>query len=177
MKARWLARWLYPRLKAWAQRTKPTMIISDGTGTNRPYLVRWKIVDSQWWHPGIYLHRMLLDDDSSMHDHPYASLSLVLTDGITEQYDLEPTGLWFLPSQRKQREFKAGDIVYRSSTMAHQLLIRPGGAWTLFIPFFRLAKGWGFYCPKGYLPNGTYHENRKVAIAAGKQGNLIGCGE
>jgi hypothetical protein len=177
MNMHWLAAYLYPRLKAWTERdtTKPPQIITDGTGANRPYLRRWRIVDSTWWHPGCYLHNMVLSDDSSLHDHPYASISIVLWGFITEYYNPEPRSL--VKRIWSMRTLGPGDIVWRSSTMAHQLVINKDGAWTLFIPFFRLKKGWGFYCPKGYRPFAKYHATRRAALAAGKAGNLIGCGE
>jgi len=173
MKAVWLARYLFPRLEAWSRSLPPTQIISDGTGANRPYLRRWKIIDSKWWHPGIYLHNMILNDDSSLHDHPYASVSLVVRGPITEHW--QPIPGRDMPWET--RVHNTGDIVYRSATMAHQLIVEPDQAWTLFIPFFRLEKGWGFYCATGYKPFEEYHATRRKAIAEGKSGSFIGCGE
>jgi hypothetical protein len=179
MKAKWLARLLQPLMYDKASRplicyrTNPTQTISDGTHKNLTYLRRWKIIDSKWWHPGIYLHHMILNDHATLHDHPYASVSLVLQGPIVEYWQDKPGN----DQKWKARTLQTGDIVWRSARMAHQLRVEPNHAWTLFIPFFRLSKGWGFFCSTGYRSHEDYHATRKQALTEGKQGPFIGCGE
>jgi len=175
MKTERLAAWLLPRMKQYAEDHKPTQMISNGSGSTNPpiYLVRWKLIDATPFHPGLYLHNMKLDDDISKHTHPYPSLSLNLSDGLIEEYQDDPPS-----GPIKVRRHKAGEWVYRSSTFAHQLRVEPGSdPWTLFIPGRRLAKGWGFWCPKGFQPHPIYHRLRREGIAAGKTGPRLGCGE
>lgn len=174
MRSIWLARKLFARLRQYAADNEPTQIITNGTEKMTPYLRRWKIVNAQWNHPGVYLHNMILNDDAALHDHPYASVSIVLSGVIEEVSKQTPTsGITTL------RVYEEGDIVYRSSVFSHQLRLPEGEAWTLFVPFRRLEKkGWGFYCPEnGYVPFQKYFKQRREGIAAGRTGPLIGCGE
>ncbi len=193
MRSPLVAKILYWLLMKTVANSEPTQIIRNGSETNLPYLRRWKIIDAQWWHPGIYLHNMILSDDAALHDHPYASLSIALTDGLTEYFVEDPGYLnhpavdysvdrweWktyiTLKKWMPRREIRRGDIVFRSSHFAHRLQV-DGEAWTLFIPFRRLSKGWGFWCPRGHKDFRDYHRDRRAAMAAGETGPLIGCGE
>lgn len=193
MRVVWLARLLWWATRPIARR-KPTQIITDGSAERRAYLRRWKIVDSTRWHPGLYLHNMILDDEASLHDHPYWSLSIALTDGLVEEYCERPryekffsyddeTGNYdkfvarlFARSQCTTRVIRRGQIVWRSSRFAHRLVVRRE-AWTLFLAGPRMAKGWGFYCPRGHVHHEEYSRRKREARAAGRDGPLAGCGE
>lgn len=81
MRARWLARLLLPRMRAYAAAREPSLRIKDGPD-KRDYLHRWHVLPrGAWWRPSLYLHNMLGPDKVTLHDHPYWSLSLVLSDG------------------------------------------------------------------------------------------------
>lgn len=187
MRMRWLARLLAPRLKRWAAQRKPDFRVTDKSGA--VYLNRWHIVKPRWWRPGLYLHQMLRDDDAVLHDHPYASVSLVLAEGLREQYTDRPEEdratermVVSMLNERvhygsemmvKLRYPQPGDIVYRSSRTAHQLQVLPGSdPWTLFFTGRRLMKEWGFWCPKGWR-----HFRRYADVQKGISGEGLGCGE
>lgn len=183
MRLRWLARLLLPRLQHWAA-TRPgpggvpgepnfrinKMNPADGEPVD--YLRRWHLVRSSWWHPGLYLHNMLGDDDAVRHTHPYWSLSLVLSDGLEEVYVLDP------PLGPVLRRYPSeGQLIWRSSDMAHQLRVLDS-AWTLFLTGPRLAKGWGFWCPSGLISYERYtRRSERSGPGTGTSGVGAGCGE
>lgn len=202
MRARWLARLLLPRLRAWAASRPgpggvpglPDFVVVRNSGDE--YLRRWWVVQRNNYL-NVYLHNMLRDDDDVLHDHMYPSVSLVLTDGLDEVLcddprvyaEMHPTQpgepvRYRYPTRR--RVIHAGDIVWRSSRMAHQLIVNnkgPGGAgeaWTLFITGPRI-KEWGFWCPRGFR-----HWREYVSLTqdpsvrgngTGQSGKGVGCGE
>lgn len=112
-----------------------------GTKEN-PYLHRWYLIPRNRWL-NIYLHQFLRDDDDrALHDHPWRSLSILLRGRYLE---ITPDG---------QREFRAGNIIWRNAEYRHRLLISPYGnrpAWTLFLTG-RKVRTWGFWCPQGFVP-------------------------
>lgn len=183
MRARWLARLVRPALLRTANRRRPDFeVIRDED--KEVYLRRWWIVPRNAYF-NVYLHNMLKDDDPILHDHMYASLSLVLTDGLEEVYCLRPDrsdNRWEHGDGRstpkvQRRTIREGQVVWRSSRMAHQLLVRRA-AWTLFFTGPRI-KEWGFWCPRGWR-----HWKQYVALSqdpsgihAGKSGRGVGCGE
>lgn len=198
MRLRWLARLLLPHLKRLAASRDSDFKVFRNGG-EAVYLHRWWM-----WRrnnlSNLYLHNMLRDDDPILHDHPYGSISLVLTDGLTEVYrphpDLDysigkwregrmmsPTGDPLSHIAPRRRTFRAGDIVYRSSTMAHQLIVEPGEAWTLFFTFRRARGDWGFWCPKGwrewykYVATNQDPSKKGNTVGRGTSGRGVGCGE
>lgn len=57
--------------------------VPDYDQPERNYLTRWRIVQTPWF--GIYLHRMDGPDPrTTVHDHPWSFLSIVLRGGYTE---------------------------------------------------------------------------------------------
>lgn len=191
MRARWLARILLPIMQRWADRRGHDLAIRDNTPENRIYLLRWHVLPrSDGWRPSLYLHNMLGDDHATLHDHPYWSLSIALTDGLIEyyvedpdRYDQERTEgeLIDMRSVARIRKIQQGQIVFRSSRFAHQLVVGEGEAWTLFLTGPRLSD-WGFWCPRGWKPWRAFHEERVATITynPSSYGNTkmeIGCGE
>ena len=161
MRARWLARLLLPPARRLAARRPPDFVVQREEGA--VYLIRWWILPRNDWL-NLYLHQMLRDDDAVLHDHPYASVSLVLTDGLTERYAEEPEDEEYYQSVgdhvgavRFVRVLRQGDVVRRSSRLAHQLLVR-GEAWTLFATGPRIRE-WGFWCPKGWKHNREFESD------------------
>jgi len=148
MTARWLARllakWLLP----------PRRIHDFAIGNlGDPYLLRWFLVRPNRFC-NVYLHAMLKsDDDRVMHDHPWPSLSIMLSGHLIEHYANRPKLKVdrFFP---KLRYLHVGRIVFRRPSLAHRLSVpdwsaesgTPGNeVWTLFItgPWVRR---WGFWC-------------------------------
>lgn len=132
--------------RLWATRTrKPDVVIG---GDARPYMLRWHLARSKWFG-GAYLHYFLRDDDDrALHDHPWTSLSLVLSGGTDEVYC--PVGLNASdPANHRRRCFKRGALIWRAAAQAHRVILPNGPAWTLFI-IGPKSREWGFWCPKGF---------------------------
>ncbi len=175
MRVRWLTDLLLPRMLAYAESRPPDFnVLRDGNSENI-YLRRWWLWKRRKWWFNVYLHNMLLDDDSDLHDHPSWSVSLVLTDGIEEVYQEKP------PNGRKRiRWFEPGDVVFRGLHFAHQLRIEKA-AWTIFITGPKV-RTWGFWCPRGWRKWTDYvHVNQDPSGAKGDgtitSGRGVGCGE
>lgn len=149
----------WARIWKWAVgwcRGGPHFIVGSPTD---PYLLRWYILPR---NPllNIYLHQFLRDDDDrALHDHPWASLSILLAGTYRE---ITPGG---------SRQVWPGAVIFRRATHAHRIEL-PGGkpAWTLFLtgPSVRT---WGFHCPRGWI---SWREFVK-ADSPGEPGP--GCGE
>jgi hypothetical protein len=130
-------------------------------GKENPYLLRWWVIPRNRFF-NIYLHKFLRDDDDrALHDHPWASCSIILKGGYIE----------YQPDKTFLR--KCGRIYFRHATQAHRIelyrdvwcygcgcwhrhfghtypgvRIRP--AWSLFITGPKIRE-WGFHCPKGWI--------------------------
>ena len=170
MRVRWLARLLRGPLRRLARRREPNFRITRDGGS-RVYLRRWWLISRNSYF-NVYLHEMLLDDDVVLHDHPYWSVSLVLTNGLMENYKLNPE----TPELSKRRWLREGQVVLRSSTFAHQLIVAKP-AWTLFVTGPRIRE-WGFWCPRGWIPWRQYvGEGQDSGKPGGVSGIGRGCGE
>jgi hypothetical protein len=116
----------------------PTRIIENLTGA--PYLYRWELRGN---HPtfDIYLHQFLASDDNrALHDHPAASIAIVLCGEYTE---------WFQANKYKIR--REGEIMVRRATTAHRIEIDEGEPRpvTVFLRGPKLRE-WGFHCASGW---------------------------
>lgn len=134
---------------------EPDFIIG---GKDDPYLRRWWIIPR---NPifNIYLHQFLRDDeDRALHDHPWASLSIILKGGYMEK------------TRFGERVCVAGDFIWRWPRFAHRIVLLPyfwpaflfshiqdpsempkQPCWTLFITGPKVRE-WGFHCPQGFVP-------------------------
>lgn len=130
------------RALAWCVRPfyrKPDFLI--GGTADDPYMRRWWVIPRNT-RANIYLHHFRHDDDDrAAHDHPWASLSIMLCGHLRELYlDAEGREHW--------RELTAPSVVFRSATFSHRLeVVRP--AWTIFMTG-RVVREWGFHCPLGW---------------------------
>lgn len=165
MKLATLARLLLPMALRYAERHKPNFKVG---GEENPYLVRWYLIPRNKYF-NVYLHNMLRDDDDVLHDHPWWSLSLALTDGLCEFYQPKPHKVH--PDVCKMVRFiYQGSVIFRSSRFAHQLVLAKP-AWTIFITG-PVLRDWGFWCPKGFR-----HFKDYVAVKDGVSKVGRGCGE
>lgn len=126
---------------------------------DNPYMLRWWLIPRNRWF-NVYLHKVCRsDDDRALHDHPWASLSILLAG---EYIEIRNT-TW--------RKHSAGSVILRSAKLAHRLEIETGKpCWTLFITG-RNVRVWGFHCPRGWVPWTTF-------VAHDDHGNVgQGCGE
>lgn len=137
----------------------PDVIIGEESD---PYLIRWHLI-RQRYLCNAYLHYFLRsDDDRSLHDHPFANLSILL-EGRYFEHTINAGGIHIKTLRQ------AGDIVIRpSGKLAHRIELIEGPCWTLFLtgPKYR---EWGFHCPKGWV-----HWTDFVNMTNG--GNEIGAG-
>jgi hypothetical protein len=144
-----LTRWLAGRIMSGlAKRTalsRPADFIIGGA--DNPYMYRWWLIPRNRWL-NAYLHRVVRDDDDrALHDHPWCSLSLMLSGLLGEVYeqDVDELGV----PQELDRFLRPGDVVWRGATFAHRLFLPPSGphseAWTLFVTGPRVRE-WGFWC-------------------------------
>ena len=141
------------RIIARAQRSEPDFIIWKADGT--PYLRRW------WLLPrnrvlNIYLHRFTgSDEDRALHDHPWWSLSRILSGSYVEVlpvHQAQPGTLDFTLFGLVRRQRHTGDWIARSATHRHRLEIAPGTeCWTLFITG-PVLRNWGFHCRWSFVP-------------------------
>lgn len=109
------------------------------------YLERWHLVPRNRWF-NVYLHKFSgSDDDRALHDHPWESVSFLISGRLLEIYDPgngnpETSRMvpWMLP-------------VFRRAEHLHRLVLTRGPAWTVFVtgPRRRL---WGFHCHNGWKP-------------------------
>lgn len=133
---------------------------------DNPYLLRW------WWLPrnkifNIYVHVFLRDDDDrALHDHPWASLSLLCRGTLLEVYQ-DPNRLY-----ESTKHITVGNWTYRSAKFAHRLVV-PKQAYspvTIFITGPRIRE-WGFHCKNGW-------KHWKDFCGIGNKGTIgAGCGE
>jgi hypothetical protein len=170
MRAQWLARLLLPMAVRYSRRRPPDFeVVRDGD--REVYLRRWWLVRRNSIC-NVYLHNMLRSDDVILHDHMYVSASLMLGDGLSEVYKLRPPS-----SATMKRDIAQGEIVFRSSNLAHQLVVREP-TWTVFVTGPRI-KPWGFWCPRGWKLWSDYVAVSQNPDGSGRglSGRGVGCGE
>ncbi len=135
-------------------------------GHESPYMLRWWMIPRNKFF-NIYIHMFLRDDDDrALHDHPWASLSLLCRGTLLEHYqDPELKGL-------STRHIAPGQWVYRPAAFAHRLSI-PAQNYTpvtIFITGPRFRE-WGFHCAQGW-------KHWKDFCGIGDKGTVgAGCGE
>lgn len=138
------------RLIAVSERRPPDFIIG---GEADPYLRRWWLIPRNRIF-NVYLHHFLRsDDDRALHDHPWASVSLLLRGSYLEHL---PAGV-VAPS-------KAGDLIVRGSgRMAHRIELDDGPCWTLFVTGPRYRQ-WYFHCPQGLVHWKRFTDDRDSGV-------------
>lgn len=166
----------------------PDFIVGNA---DNPYLLRWWVIPRNPWF-NIYLHKFLRDDDDrALHDHPWASCSIILNHGYIEWYpcswcngsgyvDYAAVRCENCYGHKIQAIFRPPLMpIFRKATQAHRVELykterigdtqpTPIPTWSLFFtgPWQR---NWGFHCPRGWVPWREY-----VAVTPG--GNEIGKG-
>lgn len=139
-------------------------------GKEHPYMLRWWVIPRNRWF-NVYLHKILRDDDDrALHDHPWPTVSFVLSGAVRETYLHIP---WTAPGLaiEKVRILRSPNVVVRGIQFRHRLeLVGGRRCWTLFLtgPVVRV---WGFWCPQGFVP---WHD----FVDQEDHGNVgRGCGE
>ena len=102
------------------------------------YMHRWHLLRK----PGVrnlYAHLYLgSDDDRALHDHPWASWSILLWGSLYEVTESGVKRIWPLIPK------------FRSPEYSHRLILKSGKALTLFYTGKKVRE-WGFHCPKGWV--------------------------
>jgi len=127
--------------------------------SNEPYLVRWYLFlkDRKNFPFNITLHKVLVSDEPTLHDHPWSYATFIIKGGY---YENTPKGrLWRGP----------GHFRYRSADDLHYLELAKDTegneipCWSLFF-MGKKATDWGFVKDgewihnKIYLARGAKHE-------------------
>jgi len=145
---------------------RPDVVIGPGAD---PYLLRWHLIPRNRLC-NVYLHRFCRsDDDRALHDHPWASVSVILVNGY---YEAVPADLRRPAGTKRLVDRPEGSVSARRARSAHRILLRapaatrvgrlaqeltlsPRGrvpeATTLFLTGPKV-RDWGFWCPKGWIP-------------------------
>lgn len=137
-----LVRQLHTRLCRIAQERPADVVIG---GRDNPYLLRWWLVPRNRL-VNVYLHLFLRsDDDRALHDHPWASVS-VLLDGAYTEHTIAAGGV------HCRRVYDVGAVRCRRATFAHRIELHRGECWTLFVTGPKV-RDWFFHCPEqGRVP-------------------------
>lgn len=185
------------RLQAVAASRPPDFIV--GT-PDAPYLRRWYLtpwsglyrgVDrpTRWQRfvrglPNVYLHEFCNDDDDrAHHDHPWPSVSLLLS-GVYIEHQIAAGGV------HHRQWSRAGDVRVRGARFTHRLsLVSMGGqinaqgeaqierlhCWSLFITGFAVrckhtgVRGdWGFHCERGWVQWKRFTDTRDGVSTTGR---------
>lgn len=123
-------------MNAWARgimaSRPPDFVIGDH------YLRRWWVLPRNEF-ANVYLHEFRRsDDDRALHDHPWASTSVILHGQYIEH---TPEGQFLR---------QAGDVISRPAEALHRVeLIDDQPAITIFITGPKVRE-WGFACPQGW---------------------------
>jgi hypothetical protein len=127
-----------------------------------PYYHLEGYMERYWLYPfskdnktNIRIHRILSsDDDRHLHDHPWASTSIILKGGYWEVMPKDPLQHPYLDSDEKnlvkvwRRE---GDVVIRKANSRHRLILPEGTTtWSMFI-MGEKDQSWGFYTEEGKI--------------------------
>lgn len=149
---RWLTHRLQRRLAATAA-GEPHRLVRYASGT--PYLARWYLypaaaarrADST--RPALYLHGFHASDVGPLHDHPWPSLSVIVSGEYIEHVPASqrrPAG-----ATRALRRCP-GDVTLRRAGSPHRVEIPPEQRRPVLTLFAvgRRRRRWGFWCPRGW---------------------------
>ncbi len=122
--------------RRWAGPHKSFTLITEADA--RPYQTRWWLFDTPWL--GLALHKFTSPDTSrTLHDHPFAFVSLVLRGGYTEDRRNLRSGL--VNSHRVKRWNMMRRVDAHCITKLHSPSV-----WTLMICGAD-CRIWGFWLP------------------------------
>lgn len=168
-----LRRSLAAALLGIAARRAPDFVVGKAGG--HVYLRRWWVIPRNPLF-NIYLHEFVnSDDDRALHDHPWPSISIVLSGLYTELLPAHPqqsAGWDYMPNGLVRVLRRPGDVIPRRATLRHRIEVSPalGSCWTLFITG-PVVREWGFHCRAGWVPWRKFVDERDHgALGAGCEG-------
>ena len=125
---------------------KPDQVIGER------YMHRWHLVRKHGVR-NLYLHKYLgSDDDRALHDHPWASWSILLWGNLYEVTQIEVKANGTKTSEKREVVKRIWPLIpkYRSAEYSHRLILKGNKALTLFLTG-KKNREWGFHCPKGWV--------------------------
>ncbi len=133
------------------------------------YLRRWWLVPKNKWGFNIFLHEFRSsDEDRSLHDHPWWSISILLSgsylEHIPKNYDK-----WINENDRDTVVIKRESMlpIYRQAELIHRIeLIDDKPVWTLFITG-PVIREWGFSCPTFWRHHDEFLDSTGKTIGKG----------
>lgn len=144
-------------MQAWARglmaSRPPDFIIGDD------YLRRWWVLPRNDL-ANVYLHEFRAsDDDRALHDHPWASTSVLL---FGSYYEHTPEGMFYR---------QAGQVISRPADALHRIELPPGENPISLFFTGPAVREWGFACGQGWVHWRDFVDARDTG-AVGR-----GCGE
>lgn len=137
-------------------------------GDSVPYLIRYTLFTCGLF--SIKLHKALISDDETLHDHPWSYISFILAGGYYEEtfvkkFPLDPNAdIYFEEKSARyiQQSWKGpGSILFRRANVAHRLIIPKGEYSISLIITFRKKREWGFHTDEGWVP-AQKHINQRL---------------
>lgn len=150
-----MRRWAYSVMES-----RPPDFIIGAEPLLPDYMHRWHILPRNAMQ-NVYLHLTMRDDDDVMHNHPWASTSLIIENGYQED---TPEGTFIR---------KPGDVIERTANAFHRLkLIEGRPSISLFFTGYK-EQEWGFDCGGRFVPWQIFTGGKH----AGRSATGQGCGE
>lgn len=122
------------------------------------YQNRWWLIpptDAFGFHFSARVHEILRSDlERDMHDHPCASISVILKVGYLENMPLRQSQASCFDTQglTRSRVRRPGAIVIRRATDRHRLTLNDDQpCWSIFAFISRNKMPWGFYTKHGWV--------------------------
>lgn len=143
----------YEKRQRWAMFWKRVFTIKPheviGPQEN-PYLLRWRVFPKSPL-PNLYIHKIMRSDaGTDLHDHRYASCSVILKGGYLEVLPLN-TRIGQVFGLTETRRRKPGAVIFRSAKQLHRLVIEQDKhCWSLFFTWFGV-RDWGFQTSAGWM--------------------------
>ncbi len=139
-------------------------VIMRDTG---PYLTRWYLIPENS-HYNVYLHKFTSSDfDEALHDHPWASVGILLKGSYKEWVPKNLTE-WKSGSRElvchTRHTFKP---IYRNPETIHKIeLIDNKPVWTLFLTGPNV-RSWSFWCDKGPVDHKDFLDELGTSVGVG----------
>jgi hypothetical protein len=139
----------------------------DVENPDENYMVRWRLVQTPWF--GVYIHRINTPDRrSTLHDHPWPFVTVVLRGGYVEDYGETTTGKYHSYTyQCGSRTWRACSVHVMRKTDAHTITeLRRSPTWTLVFAGLRKPEpSWGYWDEDGFTPYDEHPEADEFAAA------------
>jgi hypothetical protein len=123
---------------------EPDLVIGED---DVAYLYRWHLVHSDL--ANIYFHiQTSSDPQRPEHDHPWDNTSVILSGGYDELWNQVP---WLTHDHTMTRKLRKGDVVHRTASEAHRLLLPSEFRYTMTLfSTGPKVREWGFWFPQGW---------------------------